>query len=131
MATGGRRADAPAAYRRASDLIQQQIAQKPQDPDLRTRHALYLVKMGDRSAALKEAENVAPQPTPTSQVLYRLTVVYELAGDRARALATLERALKAGYPVKELDNEPELIALRADAHYHRLVDVLADKSRRR
>ena len=87
MATDGRRADAPAAYRRASDLIQQQIAQKPQDPDLRTRHALYLVKMGDRSAALKETESVAAGSTLTSQMLYRLTVVYELAGDRPRSSA--------------------------------------------
>ena len=125
----GRRADASAAYRRATDLIEQQIAQKPQDPDLRTRHALYLVKMGERAAALKEAESVATESTLTSQMLYRLAVVYELARDRARALAALERALKAGYPVKELDNEPELIALRADAHYHRLIDALAHKPR--
>ena len=103
----GRRSDAPAAYRRASELLQQQIAKKPQDPDLRTRHALYLMKMGDRPAALKEIERVADSPSLTSQMLYRLAVVYELAGDRPRALSALDRALKAGYPVKELDNEPD------------------------
>jgi hypothetical protein len=73
---------------------------------------------------------VAARPTLTSQALYRLTVVYEVAGDRPRALAALERALKAGYPAKELANEPELIGLRADAHYHRLIDTLAGKSGR-
>jgi len=31
---------------------------------------------------------------------------------------------------KELDHEPELIALRGDAHYQRPIDALADKSRR-
>ena len=117
----GRRSDAPAAYRRASELLRPQIAKKSQDADLRTRHALYLAKMGDRPAALKEIESVADGPTLTSQMLYRLAVVYELAGDRPRALSALERALKAGYPSKELESEPELIALRADAQYHRLL----------
>lgn len=125
----GRRGDAPGAYRRANDLIQQEIAKKPQDADLRTRHALYLVKMGDRTAALKETESAAAQSTLTAQMLYRLCVVYELAGDRRRALSALDRALKKGYPAKELDNEPELIALRADAQYHRLIDSVSDRAR--
>ncbi|MBY0496433.1 MAG: hypothetical protein K2Y23_19675 [Cyanobacteria bacterium] len=53
---------------------------------------------------------------------YRVTVVAELSGDRARALDALQRALKAGYAVKDLANEPELTALRTDARYHRLLD---------
>jgi serine/threonine-protein kinase len=126
----GRRADSAAAYRRASDLVAQQLAQKPQDPDLRTRHAVYLVKMGDRVKALEEIAAVAGLTTLTSQMLYRLTVVYELAGDRAAALGALERALLAGYPVKELASEPELISLRSDARYHRLIDSQAEPSRR-
>jgi serine/threonine-protein kinase len=126
----GRRADAASAYRRASDLIQQQIAQKPQDADLRTRHALYLAKLGQPSAALEEIERVAGQPTLTAQIHYRICVVYELAGNRQQALGALERALKAGYPVRELQNEPELVALRADARYHRLIDALREKPRK-
>jgi len=37
------------------------------------------------------------------------------------ALAALERSLKAGYPKAELNNEPELTALRSDANYQRLI----------
>ena len=47
---------AAAAYQRASDLVRQQIADKPHDLDLRTRHALYLVKMGKTKEALAEIE---------------------------------------------------------------------------
>jgi eukaryotic-like serine/threonine-protein kinase len=125
----GRRNEAASAYRRAGDLIQQQIAQKPEDADLRTRHALYLVKMGDRAAALQEVERVAQHPTLTAQMLYRLCVVYELAGNREQALKALERALKQGYPAQELQKEPELVALRADARYHRLIDASGAKPR--
>lgn len=117
----GRRPEAAAAYRRASELIAEQIAQRPADPDLRTRHAMYLMKMGDRPAAMQEIGQIPADARLTAQMLYRLTMVYELAGDRVQALATLERALKAGYPKAELNNEPEFIALRSDARYQRLI----------
>ncbi len=121
----GRRSEAAGAYRRASDLLKPRIAQQPQDPDLRTQHALYLIKMGDTKAALSEIAGVATRRDLSAQMLYRLAVVYELAADRGRSLAAVEGALKAGYPVNELQNEPELLSLRTDARYHRLVDRLS------
>jgi serine/threonine-protein kinase len=125
----GRRGEAAAAYRRASDLIEKQIALKPQDFDLLTRHAVLLVKMGEREPALKEVAAVATAPKLAPPILYRLTTVYELAGDRVRALTTLEQALRGGYPAKEIDNDPEFTELRADARYHRLIDALAHAAR--
>jgi tetratricopeptide (TPR) repeat protein/tRNA A-37 threonylcarbamoyl transferase component Bud32 len=123
----GRRTEAAGAYRRASELIKVQIAQKPQDPDLRTREALYLIKMGDTKAALAEIDTVASRPDLSAQMLYRLAVVYELAGDRGRSLTAVEGALKAGYPVSELQSEPELLSLRADTKYHRLIDRVSSR----
>jgi serine/threonine-protein kinase len=125
----GRRGEAAAAYRRASDLIEKQIALKPQDFDLLTRHAVLLVKMGEREPALKEVAAVATAPKLAPPILYRLTTVYELAGDRVRALTTLEQALRGGYPAKEIDNDPEFTELRADARYHRLIDALTHAAR--
>lgn len=121
----GRRGEAPAAYRHASDLIKAQLAKNPQDADLLTRHAVYLVKVGESDAALKTIAEVGARPSLASATLYRVTMVYELAGDRAKALAAVEKALAAGYPAKEIENEPEFTALRADARYHRLVARLA------
>jgi serine/threonine-protein kinase len=118
----GRRAEAPAAYRRASELIKGQIAQKPADADLRTRHALYLIKMGETGAALAEVQDVAARADLSAQIHYRLAVIHEIAGDRDRSLAAVDGALKAGYPVNELQREPELLQLRNDARYHRLID---------
>ena len=123
----GRRADAAAAYQRASDLIQQQIAKQPGDADLNSRHAVYLIKLGNRTAALEAIAGFENRPGLTPQILYRMTVVAELAGDRPRALRALERALKAGYPVKDLASEPELTALRTDLRYHRLLGASAAK----
>lgn len=118
----GRRPEAAAAYRRASELLREQIAAKPADGELRTRHALYLIKAGDRAAALQELVAVQDGKL-TAQMLYRATVVHELAGDRTRALESLKRAIDAGYPASELSAEPELTALRSDPRYHRLVSM--------
>ena len=123
----GKRADAPAAYRRASELIQQQIAKQQGDSNLESRHAVYLVKSGDTSAALKMIEGVVVRPNLTPQILFRSTVVFELAGARDRALASLRRALEAGYAVADVASDPELTALRTDARYRRLVDAVVNK----
>ena len=120
----GRRDDAPAAYRRAIELVDQQIAKTQGNADLVSRRAVYLVKLGDRVAALKGIAGLTDQANLTALVLFRVTMVYELAGERDRALAAAERAVKAGYAVKDLANEPEFIAMRADARYHRLIDGL-------
>jgi tetratricopeptide (TPR) repeat protein len=127
----GRKKDAPTAYRRAIDLIDQQIAQKRGDPDLESRRAVYLVKLGDRDAALNAIAPVSDGVSLTPQVLFRVTTVYELAGARERALVFLERALKAGYAVKDVAGEPEFTALRADARYHRLIDSIGQAAAKR
>jgi serine/threonine protein kinase/Tfp pilus assembly protein PilF len=125
----GRRGEAIVAYRHARDLIEKQIALKPQDLDLLTRHAVYVVKMGEREPAAKEIAAVAATRKLAPPMLYRVATVYELAGDRVRALTTLEQALRGGYPAKEIDNDPEFTELRADARYHRLIDALTHAAR--
>jgi serine/threonine-protein kinase len=117
----GRRGEASAAYRRAVDLIQTELARKPGDTDLRSRHGMYLAKSGDQAGARRAIDGLDKESSLTAQMLYRLTVVHELLGERAKSLATLERALKAGYPVKDLAAEPEFMGLRSDVRYHRLV----------
>jgi len=125
----GRRPDADAAYRRAIELILPLLAKSPNDVNLQSRHALYLIKMGDRDAATKLVAGLIDQPKLQPQILYRLTVILELAGEREQALALLRRTLAAGYPAKEVAAEPELTDLRADARYRRLLDEMSSKPR--
>ena len=117
----GRRDDAPAAYQRARELLASDLAKRPDDAELRTRQALYLAKGGDPRGAASEVTTLATRTDLTPQMLFRIVVVKELTGDRTGALDALRRALAAGYPVSEIAQEPELVALRADARYHRLV----------
>ncbi len=117
----GRRSDSIAAYQRAIALLREEIVRQPSTIELRSRLATYLVKSNQSNEALETIKDIEREPTLTAQTLMHLTMVYELSKNRDSALGWLEQAVKAGYPVKEIANEPELTALRADPRYHRLV----------
>jgi serine/threonine-protein kinase len=116
----GRRPESIAAYERAFALLRDEVAKQP-TVDLRSRLATYLVKSNQVAAALDAIGTIEHEQALPAQVQMRLTIVHELTGNRDRALEWLGPAVKAGYPVKEIANEPELTALRADARYYRLV----------
>ena len=75
---------------------------------------------------MQRFERVAPaQPV----MLFRIGVAYEVCGKRDQALIALERAMKAGYAEKEVRGEPELLNLRNDIRYHKIVASLAAPDR--
>jgi serine/threonine-protein kinase len=98
---------------------------KPGDPDLLSRIALCLVKSGDRQQGLAEAE-AAQKVEMSAAVMARLVLVYELAGDRDRALRFMEEALKKGHSMEEFGRDPDLLELRKDPRYHKLAVRLPD-----
>jgi serine/threonine protein kinase len=88
------------------------------------QRAVYLAKKGDRREALAELTHIPPAQTLTPQMLIRVAMVRELAGDREGALDAIARALEGGFPQRELEADPEFAELRADARYHRLTEGL-------
>src|SRR6185436_9451113 len=110
--------EAPEAYRIAISHAQEALRGKGDDADLLSTIALYRVKSGDPAGALRDIAAVDKAPKATPAMLFRATVVYELAGKRDAALAALERTVKAGYSPREIRNEPELVSLRTDARFH-------------
>jgi serine/threonine-protein kinase len=115
----GRRADSIPAYLRATDIVRSELAARPADLDLRSRLAAYLAKAGKRREALDEIARVEKVTPLQPQVLIRLAQAYEVTGQRAPALNLIERAVQAGFPRREVANEPEFLALRADIRYQR------------
>jgi hypothetical protein len=52
---------------------------------------------------------------------YKIAVVYELCGDRGAAISYLAKAVDLGYAPREIDADPELVALRRDPRYQSVV----------
>ena len=117
----GNKPKARATYARAIQLLSEQLAAKPDDIDLRSRLALYQAKAGETEAAkafLAGFDRTAPVP---AVVFFRLAVASDVVGARDGALSFLDLALRAGYAETEVRSEPELVNLRNDLRYHRII----------
>jgi hypothetical protein len=53
--------------------------------------------------------------------------VYEISGQRQQALDTMASALKAGYSIDEFRRDPELLELRKDPGFLKLVLAISEK----
>jgi eukaryotic-like serine/threonine-protein kinase len=117
----GQTTQAGEAYGRAVALVEDDLRANALDPDRRTQLALYLAKSGQPERAAEELRQweSAGNPTPASH--FRAAVVHEIGGRRDAALKALQEALGAGYAPGEIQGEPELVNLRADVRYHRML----------
>ena len=106
-----------------------QATPKTGDPDFESQRALDLARRGDRKAALVAIEPFAARQDLSAETLFRMTLVYELAGVRQRALMVLARAVRAGYPPKGVFAEPDLAALRSDPRFQRMANTAPAKKR--
>ncbi|HKI00466.1 MAG TPA: protein kinase [Thermoanaerobaculia bacterium] len=116
------------AYTRALQLLADPLRAAPRNVTLLSRRALYLAKRGDcrlSLAAGRESERLAQKDADAQ---FRIVVADEICGRREPALAVLEKALHNGYSLAEVQRDPELLALRGDVRYHRLLVHLAPAS---
>jgi len=109
------------SYVRAVQLVREHLAANGDDPVARSSLALYLIRDGHPKEALLELDAVLAQKSLNPAELFKSAITAELAGQRARALELLGRSLAAGYQMREVTHEPDLVKLRTDAEYHKLV----------
>jgi serine/threonine-protein kinase len=117
----GHKTKAADAYARGIQLLREQLAAKPDDLEMRSSLALYLAKAGDNGAAAAELAKIDDNAVAQAALLFRLGVSSEILGQRERAIGFVDRALRAGYAEKEIRGEPELLNLRNDVRYHKLM----------
>lgn len=109
------------AYRRALQLLDQELAILPDDPTLRTRRALYHAKIDACDWDPVKSRKTEELSQGDASAWFRLATAHEICGRRDAALTALGKALRAGYPPGAIAGDIELRQLRQDARYHRLV----------
>ncbi len=115
-----KRRDAPLCFERAIQLLRSEMTAAHPDPVLASRMALYLAKSGRTARALREIAAAGPLASASADVAYRATLVFTLAGEKAKALRAVEIALSGGYPMVEVMNEPDLTELRKDVAFQEI-----------
>ena len=109
--------DAPAAYEKALQAASDQLSVNPNNTEVLSGIALYEAHLGrkqDAETSLAKALRLSPK---NADVLFTSALVYEIIGNRTRALQQIDLAVKSGYSVADVEHEPELGALRSDARY--------------
>ena len=113
--------EAATAYRWALQLLQTGLGNYPDNTNLKSRAAMLHAKLGNLDQARDFMNSFPLTPDSDNIQLYRAVVTYEILSDRPKALNCLEAALEAGYPLIEINNDPELSKLRQDPAYQRLL----------
>ena len=117
----GREKDSREAYKEAIARMKPLLASTPENATLNSRMGLYSAKLGDRAGALAHSVKAIALAPKDATVRSRAVVVYELFGERSMALVQLEIAIAQKYPRNLISSEPDLIALRRDPRYLKIL----------
>ena len=124
----GQKDKANATYDKAIALAYKQLQVNPRDANTMGLMALYYAKKGDSTQAkefIKRARSIDPSDV---YGLYISAVVDTIANEPKPAIATLRTALQKGFPIADLDSEPEFAPLRLAPEYQALLKEFAQKA---
>ena len=93
----------------------------------RARRAYYLVRLGNKEQALEEIAQVEKSGSKDPEVLFWTAAIYEITGNREKALDKLAAAIAGGFSPVIIRTASELAQMRNDPRYIRLIE---DKSPR-
>ena len=79
----------------------------------------YYGVLGNREKALPLIEQMLAQAPNDIHILFHAALTYEELGERTKALHWLQTALGKGYSKQEVERNPWLAKLRADARYEK------------
>lgn len=112
-----KQADANRAYRRAIQIISSETIRQEESLRIHSRLALYAAKSANMELALSNLNHVIGKLDGRPAEYYRVAMTWEILGRRQEAIKALKEAIALGYPVSEIENEPEFALLRQDIEY--------------
>ncbi|MBI4892713.1 MAG: protein kinase [Acidobacteria bacterium] len=100
------------ALEKAVDLARKRLEITPTDYDVRADLGEYYARLGNKAGALAEIEHIPESARPNR--LDRIAIVYELTGNRAKAIPLLAGMANQPGALQDLRSSPDLAALFAD-----------------
>jgi serine/threonine protein kinase/Flp pilus assembly protein TadD len=113
----GEKEKAEKAYGRAIELALETIRVNPRHANTLGLLAVYYAKKQDTAKALQFIRRARSIDRDDNSLIYYEAIVYAIAGQNAKALASLREAFQKGYPHEEAENDPELKSLKSDPGY--------------
>jgi len=108
-------------YKHAIEIAEERLKVNPKDPDVISNLARYYSDIGNEKKSLKllkQSLDIAPENV---EVMFRAASTYEHLGMRDEALLWIGKAIRNGYSLSEIENQPELKQLVTDERYQQLL----------
>ena len=121
-ALAGNQAKATQAYEKAIQTIEKTLVRQPRNGPLLQSLALNYAKLHQKDKALLTLAKITGAMAHDPGTLFDSAMVYELIGERQRALAALHAAVLAGLSLERIQSTSTFNELRADKRYSRMVD---------
>jgi tetratricopeptide (TPR) repeat protein len=118
---GDSEAEAMAAYRRAIELAEADLAVTPLDADRHATLALALAWSGETERARRHAARALEIDGTNSYILYQAALVDLAAGDTHGAIEGITRAIRAGYPLDTVLSDPQIEPLMKEPEFATIV----------
>jgi serine/threonine-protein kinase len=112
---------APAAYRNALEAVSKRLAVNPNSAEVLLAAAIYCAKLRQREEARGYLQRASATTKLSPELLFECAVVWELLGDRERAIENLTEAVRKGFSGEQVLREPELENLRKDRRFPGIV----------
>ena len=116
-----RQAESRDAFEKALSLVTEQWKINPSDPYLIVAIARYHARLGDSAAALK-AINSLDESALDVYVYYDLSLAYIALGDEFSALESLRQAIKGGYDVNMIAQDPGFDSIQGNPEFQALIE---------
>ncbi len=105
------------AYRKALAAAQDELKVNPNEKFALSGIGLYEAHLGHPKEAMQYTSRALRLYPNDNNVLFTSALVYEIIGNRSHALTAVNEAWKSGFPLTEIDRDPELSSLRKDSRY--------------
>ncbi|MBI1786451.1 MAG: tetratricopeptide repeat protein [Acidobacteria bacterium] len=117
-------AKAGAAYQKAAELVERELAASPNNAFLHAILANYSAYLDRREQARAEIERARQLEGANVSVLLQSLIVYERLGNRDRSWEPLAAIVKQNRSMNQLYAHPDLAALRLDPRFKAVVNNL-------
>lgn len=108
----GQKEKADAAYEKAISLAFQDLRVNPQDTDVMGDLASYWAKKGDPTQAMEFIQRARKINKFDLELIHTQATVEALTNKPSEAVQNLREALSRGYPIKQVQGDPDLSVLQ-------------------
>ena len=117
----GQQDKARQAFREELSRLEQIVPFRPYDADVQANLGVMYSQLHLRDKALAHLEAALAISPDEAEILGKAGEVYENLGDRAQGIEYLQKALRKGWMLEDLESNPDLRSLLSDANARRIL----------